>query len=378
MNTRREWLLGCVTVVIAVGFCLLLAEVALRFLPVASGMRTVAVTAESPVFHFTPNRSFVYSRDWDMVLANRGWVNNAGFVNDQDYHIEDDLPLLAVIGDSMIEAAMVPYRETLHGHLAATNAGKLRVYSFAASGAPLSQYLIWARHAVRQYGARALIITVVSNDYDESHAAYQTKPGFAHYVPDHNGELRLRLFEYRPGIMRDLAVRTSLGRYLIFNLQLGPRWLELKSMLLGRPAMAAPVGNEKSTGIGSDEQRARDSIAAVHAFFRDLPAYTGLPASRILFVVEGFRYADQAAIAAGAYYHRARRALLETAAAFGYDTIDLDPPFFEHHQRTGERVDFPRDGHWNGSYHRVAFEAIMGSRFMARVLFDIAFGYNPR
>jgi hypothetical protein len=53
----------------------------------------------------------------------------------------------------------------------------LRVYSFGASGALLSQYLIWARHAVHEYGARAVIINVVGNDFDESHVAVQYRPG---------------------------------------------------------------------------------------------------------------------------------------------------------------------------------------------------------
>ena len=141
-------------------------------------MRTVPVTAQNPVFHFTPNREFLFSRDWDMVLARRGRANNAGFVNDQDYHKDDELPLLAVVGDSMIEAAMLTHRDTLQGRLAKSLAGTLRVYSFAAAGAPLSQYLIWARHAVQNYGAQALIFTVISNDYDESHSAYRDRTWF--------------------------------------------------------------------------------------------------------------------------------------------------------------------------------------------------------
>ena len=108
MKRYPEWLLGTVTVAITVAICVVVAEVVLRFLPVASSLYTVPVTAQNPVFHFTPNRDFVYSRDWDMVLANRGHVNNAGFVNDQDYQKDGSLPMLAVVGDSMIEAAMFP------------------------------------------------------------------------------------------------------------------------------------------------------------------------------------------------------------------------------------------------------------------------------
>ena len=365
MKNYPKWLLGTVTVVLTVTVCLALAEVTLRFLPVASAMYTRPVTAENRVFHFGPNRDFVYSRDWDMVLANRGHVNNAGFVNDQDYQKSGSLPLLAVVGDSMIEAAMVPHQDTLQGRLSVALAGKLRVYSFAASGAPLSQYLIWAQHAVREYGAQALVITVVSNDFDESHSAYQATPGFWHYVPDTNGTLQLRLFEYRPGRLRDVVVASALARYLLFNMQVGMHWIELKSWLFGRPAMAASRDAVTST-VDVGEKRVRDSLAVVDAFFRDLPHYADLPASRILIVVDGFRYPHK--VQAGVFFDRMRRVLLEKATSLGYDAIDLDPIFFDRHSRTDERFEFARDGHWSAIGHGAAFHAVMASRFMQRLL----------
>ena len=76
-------------------------------------------------------------------------------------------PLVAVIGDSFIEAQMLPYAQTFHGLLAKLFEGKLRFYSFAASGAPLSQFLVWARYAVSKFKARALVINVVGSDFDQ-------------------------------------------------------------------------------------------------------------------------------------------------------------------------------------------------------------------
>jgi hypothetical protein len=55
---------------------------------------------------------------------------------------------------------MVPYAKTLYGRLAKALDGRLRVYRFGASGAPLSQYLIWVGYAVREYGARAVVTNV--------------------------------------------------------------------------------------------------------------------------------------------------------------------------------------------------------------------------
>jgi hypothetical protein len=363
-HKRRELMLNALTATVAVAVCLLAAEVALRFLPVASSMHTLAVTPQSPVFRFTPNRDFVYSREWDFVLANRGHVNNAGFVNDQDYLKDSPLPLLGVVGDSMIEAAMVPYADTLQGRLAKAVEGKARVYSFAAAGAPLSQYLIWARHAVQDYGAQALVINVVGNDFDESHVAYATYPGFWHYVPDANQQLRLTLFEYRPSFRGQIVVSSALGRYLIFNLQAGAAWNSLKQFLSSRTA-AEPryAGN---TAADASAERLSRSFATLDAFFRDLPGYAGLPPSRILFVVDGLRYPEVAAASAGSYFDRMRKALLEKAAALGYATLDLDPHFFAHHRRTGERIEFVRDAHWSSIGHGIAFDAVMASPFLTR------------
>ena len=133
---------------------------------------------------------------------------------------------------------------------------------------------------------------MISNDYDESHSAYKTGPGFWRYVPGANGDLELRLFEYRPGLLRNAVLTSALARYLVFNLQLGQRWLEFKSLMSSGIAMAET--RHDASVSDDDRKRIQASIAAVDAFFRDLPLYAGLPRSRILFVVEGFRYSDLA------------------------------------------------------------------------------------
>jgi len=371
MSRGRELWLGSLTVVMTLALLLLMAEAMLRFLPVASGMHTVAVTTESPVFHFTPNRDYVYSIGGDLALANRGRVNNAGFVNAQNYHKDGETPLLAVIGDSYIEAAMVPYPETMHGRLARAMEGKLRVYSFAASGAPLSQYVIWARHAVKDYGANGLIINVIGNDFDESLAIYKAQPGFWHYIPDDNQQLHLRLFEYYPSTIGRTVVASALGRYLVFNLQLGNVWTKLKSLLFGRPAVAQPryAGN---TSADPDSARIHNSIAVLDAFFRDLSDLVGLAPNRVLFVMDGARYPAEAAAMRGTYFDIMRQAFRGKAELLGYEVIDLDPWFFARHIRHDERFEYSRDNHWNSTGHMVAAEAVLASQLLERLANKLA------
>jgi hypothetical protein len=360
MARLRERLLALITVLITLMLCLGTAEAVLRFLPVWTGIFAVPVTAASPLFHFRPNHDFVFSRDWNMALANRGRINNAGFVNDQDYRTDDPTPLIAVVGDSYIEAFMVPYRETVHGRLAAALAGKFRVYSFGASGAPLSQYLVWARHAVRVYGAQSLVINVVGNDFDESLAAYKDARGFSVYVRDSAGELRLQLFELKSGSGGRFTSRSSLASYLVFNLQVVERARELWARLSGPSSTAAPryAGN---TAAEAEPVRVKDSLDAIDAFFRDFPVEVGLTPDRVLFTIDGFRYPQAAVAGAGTYFDQMRQAFRAKALALGYGAIDLDPAFFARHGRTGEKFEYPTDGHWNPAGHEVAFEAAMTS-----------------
>ena len=109
------------TVSLTVVLCLGSAEIFLRFLPVQSGLRTMPVNAENPVFHFTPTRDVIFSRGWNFDMVNYRRVNNAGWINDQYYQHRTETPLLAIVGDLYIEAMMVPYAQTLYGRLARTS-----------------------------------------------------------------------------------------------------------------------------------------------------------------------------------------------------------------------------------------------------------------
>lgn len=361
-------MLGCLASLTGFALVLTLAEITFRFLPVMSVMRPDPVTPSSPIYHYAPGRSFVFSRDWNLDLVNHGRVNNAGFVNDQDYPAKGEQPLLAIVGDSFIEAFMVPYANTVQGRLARALGPKAHVYSFAASGAPLSQYLIWARLAVRDYGAQALIINVVGNDFDESHIGYVQSRGFWVYAPGNDGQLRLQLLELRPGFVRSLLAHSVFARYLFINLHMKEyanlRWMHARSS--GEPVRFAGF-----TRADADPARIADSLAVMDAFFRDLPAYTGLPPDRITFTTDGFRYPNAAAEGKGTYFDQMRSAFLHRALSRGYEVLELDRWFFSDFQEYGQRFEYPHDGHWNDRGHAIAAKAILSSRLLARPPFQI-------
>ncbi len=362
----RDKLYAAISILIGITLALAIGEAVCRFLPVNDGLKAMPVNASAPVFHFTPNRNVTWSRDWNFSIVNRIHVNNAGYVNDQNYDARDPRPLLAVVGDSYVEAAMVPPHDTLQGRLSKALAPAARVYSFAASGAPLSQYLAWAREARKKWKAQALIIVVVGNDFDESLAIYKQGPGFHHYVAGANGALHLQRFDYEPSLLR-LAVRKSaLARYVLFNLQAHEHLPALANELMSfvRPARADIfVGN---TSASTDADRLRWSKAAVLAFLHDLSAYAGWPPGSVLFVVDGVRYPSNNPAVAASYFVQMREFFIAAARRAGYEAIDMDPAFFAHYRATGERFEFPTDGHWNGLAHRLAAEAALHSALLSR------------
>ncbi len=361
----RDLLIGLGVSVATVIVCLVLAELALRLLPVATGYGSMPVSADSPIFRFQPNRDFTFSRDWNMDLANRGRINNDGFINDQDYVTADRPPLVAVIGDSFIEAAMVPYGQTLQGRLSQDFQGRLRVYSFGASGAPLSQYLVWARYAIEKYRARALVINVVGNDFDESRIEFKAAPGFWYYAPKADGTLELQLVGHRPDALTQLVRHSALLRYLAINLKaqhaVGSAIARLRSGAQGSKQDGEQYAG--NTASEASEKRVALSKAAVDQFLRDVQQL-GVPSRCIVFTLDGFRYPEAAKRGSGSFFDVMRHYFLEKAAASGLEAIDLDPIFFQRHAASGERFEYPNDAHWNPNGHRVAAQALKASRML--------------
>ncbi len=354
---RRGRLSALVTAALVVLAYLAIAEIVLRFLPVATGLHSLAVNDAQPIFHFAPNRDFVYSRDWDLREVVRGRVNNAGWVNQQDYVRDDKLPLIAVIGDSYIEAQMVPYAETLQGRLAAALDGKARVYSFAAAGAPVSEFAVYAAYAVRQFGAAAVVINMANYDFAGSDAAYNRPAGM--WVYDGAGdEKRLRLIPYRPGWLRGIAQHSALARYILLNLHLD-RPLTSAHLI----AKLAPTGVALAAEA-DNRTRLAASNAIIPLFFGDLARLVDLPPGRVLFIMDGARYPGSPA----ADIDGPRQSFCAAAQARGYETADLEPLFAARYRQQGVAFEIPGDPHWNGEGHAVAAKGVMSSRLIADLL----------
>jgi hypothetical protein len=369
--TRRKILLRLLLAAFGLLLPLLLGEIILRFLPVYSGMRLAPINADNPVPHFTPNQDVVWSLGWDFKLVNRLRINNDGFVNDQDYDSQAASPLLAIVGDSYIEAAMVPYAETVQGRLQKELGRPGRVYSFGKSGAPLSTYLIWAEHACKTYRPAGLMISVVGNDFDESLSQYKSMQNGYYYVEGSNQELELKRFDYAPSLLRVVARQSALFRYLSWNVHIEGVWYNLWHR------HEEFVGN-KQARVGG--QVVADSQRAVDAFFRDLPKLTGLPPESILFTLDALRpeiySAGDLVRAEESFVAQMRRFFLQAARSRGYEVIDLQPAFIADFQKRSRRFEYPEDNHWNSTGHEVVAQQVRRSQVYQRVFVSPAVSHK--
>ena len=365
----KRFLIRATLVLLGVIVAVVAAEIALRLVfPVRQPLNTMPVNEANPVARYEPNKVVTYSKGWNFSLANVVKVNNFGFVSNIDYDEESTTPLLAIIGDSYVEALMVPTDETGGAKLAELLGGIARVYTFGKSGAPLSQYLIYAEYARDTFSPDAMAIVVVSNDFDRSLTKYtSSSPSWHRFVENHDGALELVRYDFSPSWKHRAVRKSALAMYLTAN-------LKLKELRLpwGSRGQAAVKGTAGDTRLNEDPRaaaRITDSKRAVDEFFSQLPTRSGLSTSRIALVVDGLRpevYEDsQPNSSQGRPFDVMRRYLMDAADSKGYVVIDMQPIFMNHYKTNGNRFEFPNDFHWNSLGHELFADALAHSPLIA-------------
>ena len=333
---------------------LLLLEAAFRFMPVAYLPRIEPVNESAPMARFQPNVDFRWSRDWNFSVVTRKHTNNYGFVSAIDYRPEERTPLLAIVGDSLVEANQVDAGKSVGEVLHAGLGGQGRVYSFAISGAPLSQYLAYAEYARKTFRADSLAIVVAPNDFDESLLKYRTEGRF-HYFADDGS---LQRVDYQLSGLKAVLRHSAVLRYVMQNLEAGVR---LQGIMT--PSGARESGEKL-------EKRLADSRRAIDVFFEQLPVRTGIDPNRVVFVLDPLRRAIYSAEAWAAaekgFYGRIPQYFAEQARARGYEVIDLRPTFVQS-TKLGRAIEVaPTDSHWSALGHQVVAEELARSKVFNR------------
>jgi len=345
---------------------LILLEIVFRLLPVSSPPPLMPVSAEHPVVQYEAGRDFRFSTDWDFAINTHKHSNNSGYINQVDYDDSLNSPLLMVVGDSFVEANQVDRGQSFAELLHADIADRGRVYSIGVSGAPLSQYLVFADSARTRFRPDAMLFVIISNDFDESLRKYKSAPRF-HYFDERDGELVLQRVDYRPSKLKRLLRQSAFIRYVMLNLKAR----QLLLQMLARASHAETVSADGVAGKGAELET--DARRAVERFFDLLGPMSGLDPSRILFVIDANRpdlYTKQIARSGDQdFTTRMKGYFAQRAGELGYGVIDLHPVFERRHHTDGARFEFDNDLHWNRLGHAVVAEEV-GQAALYRSLFS--------
>lgn len=145
---------------------LVIAEIALRFLPVTEIVLTRPVAADAEPFDVSAaaHAAHRFSRRFDFRNARTRKTNNLGFFSDFDFVRDTEVDV--AIGDSFVEALQVDFDAAFHQLLAR---GRTRpVYAIGVSGAPLSQYEAYLAQACADFRIGKAVFTINSSDFDQS------------------------------------------------------------------------------------------------------------------------------------------------------------------------------------------------------------------
>jgi hypothetical protein len=342
-----------------------LLELFLRFLPVSSPPLNVPISATNPIYHREPNKDFTIShgRFFDIVTKKRS--NNYGFINRRDYFPKAASPLLAIIGDSQVEAAFVDDDLTLDSRLQQQVGKNGRVYSFAFGGLKLPMYLAYAHYIRQNFHPDGMVFVIVGNDYDESISKFNNKPNYYLFYPTENEKLIWKLNPYQLQIDDRILRYSSLYRYIKNNLN-GVAQIEfirgkINNLFTSDKTTYNPLNvNAGDISIDTNPERVPLSKKGVDEYLRLLPEMTGLPADKILLVVEGRRYPEELD-KPNAFPDIMREYLIQKAQEGGFEIIDLQAVLIEHYKQNHQRFEFPTDAHWNDLGHWIVAEQIKNS-----------------
>ena len=113
------------------------------------------------------------------------------------------------------------------------------------------------------------------------------------------------------------------------------------------------------------------SRRAVNAFLRMLPERSGLDPAQIVFVVDGirpYRYTEGWEHRwDGSYHGVMRRHFMDQARADGYEVIDMQPVFVNHHRSHRQPFNWLQDIHWNALGHGLCAEQLGRSQALHRL-----------
>ncbi len=330
--------LGIVTGLMTV---VLLAELVCRVLPVSTATVT-GYHLDPLILTYPSGHRFRTATGWDLRNAQTLQANNLGFVSDVDF--VPDPQAVALIGDSYVEASMLPSIDRLgpklQGHL-----GDRPVYAMGGPGSSLLDYAERIRLGSERLGVRDFVVFLESGDIRQSLCG----SGNIHGPCLDRQTLAPRItLQTPPSTLRRWVRESAFAQYLFSQLRVAPD--RLVPELLALPQAALPRLDRQSAATtppssapspvrsSGPSAQALDAVA-VSFFERVRPWVTG----RLVVVLDRQRNGEPPS-ELDAEVERFARLAQERGAT----VVDMAPLYREHATRSTLSLSVgPYDGHLN-------------------------------
>jgi len=292
-----------------------------------------------------------------------GW--NSGHKS-YDQRRSAETNLVAVIGDSYIEALQVGYDQSVAEVLERKlieEGRDIRVYRFGLSGSPLSQYLYILENEVLKYYPELVVINLVHNDFLESLGKLEGSytDSFATFRFLSNTSLE----EIPPQpYVRNVVwyiKQSAIFRYFYVRKQAVPN--RIKNNILR-------FFNKKKSRFQSQySANVTDSVSydnrvnrIIDYSFNRIKNLSESKNFEVLVLIDGDRDATVTALTAGSKVQSPalviNRKVVESARLHNLPVIDLQPIVESDYISNMRRFNFRSDGHWNEYMHSLVANEI--------------------
>lgn len=322
---------------------LCLLEAVFRILPVSTS--TLAGYHVHPdIYAYPPGHRFTVSSGWNLSSPVRHVANSHGFIADKPFGESDDA--VALIGDSFIEASMLPVEQTVGAALQALLGERVPVFAMGGPGSSLLDYAARARWAVETFGVRRVVIVLERHDVRQ--ALCGSGAVHAHCIDGETLQATVRR-RADPTFATRILRESALAQYLVSQIKVQP------GRLLSRFSQRPEAGDAPApTGDALEPQRpgraAMQAEAIIARFHEMLPA--GI---QVILVADSSHHKRGEPVLRDKWLE----SLLESARARGYGTVDLSEAFLAFTAETELELSIsPADRHWNRFATRIVAREI--------------------
>ncbi|MGK0358349.1 MAG: lysophospholipase L1-like esterase [Bradymonadia bacterium] len=332
--------------------------------------RVVLVARETP--YPWQDETFMLQR-YDVKGPTSGWftsgrqvqqksrwhINAEGWNSAQPYlpAADRDTPMIAILGDSQIDAMYTEWSESLPHQLELLGDARFAVYGFGHSGYKIGQYITVARYlAAKGFEPAVVILFINPGDVSSGVDAFGAKRRSNNTLLAWDARAAVdggqRFTEqaptpYRTTGFRRLLRQSAFVRYLVFNARINPLPGKQSDLALGRATRA-----QEGVEAASDPRYAE----AVRHVVRRIRAI--LPKTTVTFLIDADRYAIYAT--GRAQPIGISPVISQVCAEEGCGVLDLTETLIRRFAEDGRWFNFDHNPHWNAYGQRVIADAVAG------------------